>query len=237
MPSGHAPAPSDDGPKVSRWVARPSRSIRSRVMQPPVVSTTYRNSSFASNLISFVNLNPSATMCTPLRSYRARYPSARSVRSASIQFVFRVETVIQMRSRESRRTKFTLPIGSPSIVVGENRRAAIARHDLEPVGPEIRDQEVAVAGKRQSIGERPSQVARRLSRRRREMIRRVLGDDRLVAVGRDANDAAPGVGRPERAVRLGEDALGPLQIAADVANGGLVDAEIENRVSCRHGNR
>ena len=33
----------------------------------------------------------------------------------------RVETVIQMRSCESRRTKFTLPIGSPSMLSASTR--------------------------------------------------------------------------------------------------------------------
>ena len=43
--------------------------------------------------------------------------------------------------------------------------------------------------------------------------RPLLRDDLLRSPsGRDADDAAARVGRPERAVGLGQDALGPLQI-------------------------
>ena len=35
MPSGHAPLPSDDGPKTSRSCRFPRSSTRSRVMPPP----------------------------------------------------------------------------------------------------------------------------------------------------------------------------------------------------------
>ena len=40
MPSGHAPRPRLAGPKISRSLGSPRSSIRKRVMQPPVVSTT-----------------------------------------------------------------------------------------------------------------------------------------------------------------------------------------------------
>ena len=46
----------------------------------------------------------------------------------------------------------------------------------------------------------------------------------------DADDAAAGVRHPEGAVRLGEDAFGPLQAVTDVAQCVPVDAEIQNRI-------
>jgi len=59
----------------------------------------------------------------------------------------------------------------------------------------------------------------------------LLGDDLLGAVGAEADDAAAGVGRPEGAVALSQNAFGALQAFADVVQFGCVDAEIENRIS------
>jgi hypothetical protein len=52
----------------------------------------------------------------------------------------------------------------------------------------------------------------------------------LAAVRRDSHHAAAGVGNPEHAVRLGENAFGPLQIVTNVAKIRFVDTEIEHRV-------
>src|SRR5271157_1962435 len=60
--------------------------------------------------------------------------------------------------------------------------------------------------------------------------RPLLRDDFLGAIGLDPGYAAPGVGGPERAVAFREDALGAMQILADVLNGGFVDFEIEHGI-------
>ena len=50
----------------------------------------------------------------------------------------------------------------------------------------------------------------------------LLGDQRLLAVGCDAHHAAAGIGRPQRAVAFGQDALRALQVLADGADAGAV---------------
>ena len=57
-------------------------------------------------------------------------------RSACIQFVTRVDTVIQTRSFESRSTKLTLPIGRPSMW-SASALAAVTGHQLEAVRAEF----------------------------------------------------------------------------------------------------
>ncbi len=110
--------------------------------------------------------------------------------------------------------------------VGQHLGGAVAGHDFEAVGAEIRDQEIAVAGECQTVRERALKVTRSLAGHLLEMPRPLLRDDLLRAVGPEPGDAAARVGGPEGAVAFGEDAFGPLQIMADVLEGRLVDFEV-----------
>jgi hypothetical protein len=118
---------------------------------------------------------------------------------------------------------------SPVDAIGEHFRTAIARHQLEPIGAKVRDQDVAAASERETIGQRALEVAAGFRRRVLEVIGMRLGNQLLTAIG-DSNHPSARVGRPERAVRFGEDALGTLQAAADITQRALVDAEIQDRV-------
>src|SRR5581483_721908 len=60
-----------------------------------------------------------------------------------------------------------------------------------------------------------------------------LRDELLRAVGVDAHDAAARVGRPQRAVGLGEDALRPLEIPSDRPDCGPFDLEAVERIHLR----
>ena len=71
------------------------------------------------------------------------------------------------------------------------------------------------------------EIARRLGVRVLEMAGSLLRDDCLV-VAVDADDAAAGISDPERAVAFGENALGPLEIAADVVERARVESKIQN---------
>src|SRR6187200_669738 len=144
-------------------------------------------------------------------------PSARSVRSACIQFLTRVETVIQIRSRESRSTKLTLPIGSPSMLFASTREMPSRDISSRQSVPKF---ETRMSPLRANASPFGSVV---------EMLRGPLSDDLLLAV-LDPDDAAAGIGHPEGAARLGEDAFGPLKVVADVLDGVPVNAEIENRI-------
>jgi hypothetical protein len=57
-----------------------------------------------------------------------------------------------------------------------------------------------------------------------------LRDQLLVAVWINPDDAAPGVGRPERAVRLREDAFRTLKVVPYVLKIKLIDSKIEDGV-------
>ena len=70
---------------------------------------------------------------------------------------------------------------------------------------------------------------------RLEMSRPFLSGDLLGAVRQDLDNAAARVGGPQRAVALGQNAFGPLQIVANVAECGFVDFEIENRIASAQG--
>ena len=115
----------------------------------------------------------------------------------------RVDTVIQMRSRESRRTKLTLPIGLAVDAVDEDTAFALPRHDLEAIGSEIGDKEIAVAGEGETVWQRSLGKALLVVGGLGEGGGRFLRDDLLVAVGADANHAAARIRGPQRAVTLG----------------------------------
>src|SRR5262249_20675656 len=75
-----------------------------------------------------------------------------------------------------------------------------------------------------------------------EMSRALLRDDLLRSVARKPDHPAAGVCGPERPIPLGQNALWPLKIMADVLDGALVDAKIEDgiglhRVGCGVGSR
>ena len=143
--------------------------------------------------------------------------------------VTRVETVTQMRSLRVAQDEVDLADRLPVDAVGEHRRPAVARHHLETIGPEVGDQDVAAAGERQAVGQRAFEIAAGLRRRLLKVLGVRLGDQLLTA-RRDADHPAAGIGRPERAVRFGEDALRTLQAFADIAERAPVDAKIQNRI-------
>ena len=81
---------------------------------------------------------------------------------------------------------------------GDDVRGAVAGHDLEAVGAEVRDQEITVTGEGEAVRQRAFEIAAGLAPGAFEMSGLPLGDDLLRAVGGDADDAAAGVGRPQR---------------------------------------
>ena len=114
---------------------------------------------------------------------------------------------------------------------GETCERAVARHHLEAVGAEVRDQEVTVPGEGEAVRQCALEIAAGLA----AGACRNAPDFLWVMIccapsGRDADDPAAGVGRPQHAVRLGEDALRPLQVLTDVLEGVLVDAEVADRI-------
>src|SRR6266404_4671966 len=108
------PSPRLAGPWISRSVSSPLAVTRIRVTRFAADSAMYSHSSSASNFTSFVKAKPSAATRKPCSSNSRMYPSAKVDRSALSQGFTRVDTVIQMRSLESRMTKLTLPSGFPS---------------------------------------------------------------------------------------------------------------------------
>ena len=139
-------------------------------------------------------------------------------------------TVNQMRSRESTRTKFVLPSGLPSISVAivVDAPPRVMRSIASVPKFAIRRSPFLVEG--EPVRERAAhRVALRRARGGEARVD-LLGDERLRAVGVDPHDTATRVGRPERPVGLGEDALRPLQIAADERDRGRVDAPTVERV-------
>ena len=79
--------------------------------------------------------------------------------------------------------------------------------------PKFDIEKIAVSREGEPVRERALQVARRFTARVLEMRRPALRDHLLRSVGRDADDAAARIRRPQRAVGFRQDALGPLQIA------------------------
>ena len=114
--------------------------------------------------------------------------------------------------------------------VHQRAGGAFARHQFQAVGAEVADEDVAVGGKGQPVGQRAGgelalHVLAGGGRGAGEARVRLLPDEALAAVGGDARHAAARVGRPQRAIGLGQDAFGPLQAVADGLDAVAVDAE------------
>ena len=105
-------------------------------------------------------------------------------------------------------------------VSARTRGIAVARHEFEAVGAEVGDEEVAVAGEGEAVGERAGEVAGGFGSRRRRSVRSCF----CVVICWEPSGAMRmtpprASARPERAIAFGEDALGTLQVVADVAAG------------------
>ena len=97
-------------------------------------------------------------------------------------------------------------------------------HDLEHIGAKVGNQDVAVGGKRQAIGQGAGGefgfygiVARR--GRSRKVRVGLLANEVLLAVRVDAGDATAGIGHPQAAVGLGQNAFGALQVVPHPLDG------------------
>ncbi len=112
----------------------------------------------------------------------------------------------------------------------ERRRHTGPGHPLDRVGAEVRDQEVAVRSEGEPVRQRAVHRVALDGARVGETGVDALRDQLLRAVGIDAHHAAASVGRPERAVGLGEDALGTLQIVADEGDRLTLDVPAGQRV-------
>ena len=115
----------------------------------------------------------------------------------------------------------------------------LAAHDLEPVGTEVGDQQLAIARKGQavgqcSLGELGLEVLGLLDRSLGKARIGLLAYEALRAIGSDAGDAAARIGGPERAVALGQDALGTLQVLADIADLRAVHREAVKGIGLGH---
>ncbi|MCY1366940.1 hypothetical protein D9M69_538510 [compost metagenome] len=66
------------------------------------------------------------------------------------------------------------------------------------------------------------------------MVVDALAHELLRAVGRDAHDTAARIGRPQRSVALGQDALGALQVLAHIADGRAVHRETVQGIGRGH---
>src|SRR5690606_8981179 len=100
-----------------------------------------------------------------------------------------------------------------------------ALHDLQPVGADIGDQYVAVAGEGQPVRQRAFGETLRIVGGAGKGVAGRLRDDPLRAIRSYVDHAAARVSRPERSVTLGEDTFRPLQIMADGPDRGRIDLE------------
>ena len=228
MPSGHAPLPSRVGPKISRCATSP----RSSILQPGDAAAGRLDDVeelFVCVEPDFVR-EPEAVGHDPERAVLvARQVAVRQIGAK------RVHPVLDAGGDRdpdavARITKDEVHLADRLAVdpVRQHARRAVARHDLEAVGAEIRDQKVAVAIEGEPVRQRALEVARGLGAGGLEVSRPLLRDDLLRSVRTQPDDAAARVRRPERPVPLGEDALGALQIVADVTQSAFVDAEVED---------
>ena len=70
-----------------------------------------------------------------------------------------VETVTQMRSLGIAQDEIHLADGVAVDCVGQDSRIAVAGHHFQAVGAEIGDQEIAVRGEGEAVGQRALQIA------------------------------------------------------------------------------
>ena len=101
--------------------------------------------------------------------------------------------------------------------VGQHFGLATAGHDLQAIGAEVGDENVAVAGECEAVGKSAGQVSRGFTVGFREVAGDLLGDDLLGAVVAQLYHSAARVRRPQSAILLGKDAFRPLQAVTDVA--------------------
>src|SRR5882672_9485304 len=113
----------------------------------------------------------------------------------------------------------------------QSARRAVAMHEFDGVGTEVRDEEITHAIHGNPVRQRGASQYQR---------RRIVGidppmsglrDQPLRAVGTDAHHAAAGIGAPESAVALREDALGALQIRANRSNDGTIHGPADERIA------
>ena len=115
----------------------------------------------------------------------------------------------------------------------KHRQSALAIEALDAVQPPVADDEVAVRGQRQAIGQRGAlglHVA--LLEIHRGAVRNSRCQQPLAAVRADAHHATAGVGAPQGAVGLGNDAFRALQVVADELDAGAVDLPAFEGVAC-----
>ena len=89
---------------------------------------------------------------------------------------------------------------APSMLSARTRRRAVPRHQLEAVGAEIRDEEVAVPGEGQPVRQRALEIARRFGAGAVESARTGCCVMISCSPSADPDDAAARVGHPERSV-------------------------------------
>jgi hypothetical protein len=101
----------------------------------------------------------------------------------------------------------------------QRARSAAAGHQLDRVGAEVGDQDVAIGVEGNAVGQTAAQHQRPGVQCTigRPVVDGALADQGLSAVGIDLHHTAR-IGRPDRAVGLAEDALGALQIDAQTAD-------------------
>src|SRR5690606_26302446 len=112
----------------------------------------------------------------------------------------------------------------------KNPSLPIAVHDLQLIGAEIRDQDVAVARKRETVWQRACKQALGLVPGKVEMLAFRLRYELLLPVRPNPHHAAARIGSPECPIALGKDAFGPLQIPADGADLRSIDLPTLERV-------
>ena len=102
--------------------------------------------------------------------------------------------------------------------------SAIARHDFEQVGAEVGNQDVTIRRKSHAVRQgalRQSGLKRlrRIGGRTQGKARvRLLTDELLRTVSRNARHTAARVRSPQGAVTLGKNALGALQVFSDIGD-------------------
>jgi len=107
---------------------------------------------------------------------------------------------------------------------------SIAGHALEQVSAKIGDQNIAVLCKGQAVGQSAFGKARLFVICVGKHRTFGIGHEFLRAVGRDANHATAGIGAPQGAVALGEDAFWALKILADIFDFGGIDVKSGQRI-------
>jgi len=120
-------------------------------------------------------------------------------------------------------------------MVKQGARAAVTRHDLQPVSAKIGDQDVAIGGKRQAIGQRTlGELALQITRRRRRGIAKAvtgtLANEGLASIMPQAHHATARIRAPQRTIRLCQDALRALQVGAQIADRRALHGEAVDRV-------